>query len=225
MTWDAEDRQYVGVNDASGWIPEPLAFYNTRLWTISGGIQDAAFAELSGYPDLSDFARPENVPRYFGHGLLAARGRLFQFLSTLDRATHRPRHWVGAKLIYSVDGGRTWCNQNGTSPVTWEDWDRQSRERLVFFQEGDGSFSLLSILQMGRDYAANRDGYVYVYGLNGNIDGRMNELVMFRVSIAELLNRSSYEYFAGRPCTAIALGGPAGHPVIRARPGSPGNRS
>lgn len=62
MTWDAEDRQYVGVNDASGWIPEPLAFYNTRLWTISGGIQDAAFAEVSGYPDLSDFARPGERP-------------------------------------------------------------------------------------------------------------------------------------------------------------------
>jgi hypothetical protein len=82
--------------------------------------------------------------------------------------------------------------------VIWEGWDVQSRERLVFFQEPQGSFSLLSILQMGRDYSANRDGYIYVYGLNGSIDGRMNELVMFRVPIAQLLNRSAYEYFGGR---------------------------
>jgi hypothetical protein len=197
MTWDADDRQFTVVNDGSGWVDKPRAFYNSRLWTLSGGVQDAAFAEVSGYPDLSDPAHPDSAPRYFGHGLLAVRGGLFQFLSTLDRATERPRHWVGTKLIYSVDKGRTWCNQDGTSPVTWEGWDTQSRERLAFFQEPHGCFSMLAILQMGRNYAANRDGYIYVYGLNGNVDGRMNELVMFRVPIAELLNRRAYEYFGG----------------------------
>jgi hypothetical protein len=198
MTWDADDRQYIVVNDGSGWVDKPRAFYNSRLWTVSGGIENAGFSEVSGYPDLSDAAHPDTAPRYFGHGLLAVRGRLFQFLSTLDQATDRPRHWVGSKLIYSVDHGRTWCNHDGTSPVTWEDWDRQSRERLVFFQEPQGSFSLLSILQMGRDYSANRDGYVYVYGLNGNVDGRMNELVMFRAPLDQLLNRRAYEFFGGR---------------------------
>jgi hypothetical protein len=198
MTWAADDRQFTVVNDGSGWADKPRAFYNSRLWTTSGGVQGAAFSEVSGYPDSSDVALPETAPRYFGHGVLAVQGRLYQFLSTLDRATQRPRHWAGAKLIYSLDNGRTWCNQDGTSPVIWEGWDVQSRERLVFFQEPQGSFSLLSILQMGRDYSANRDGYIYVYGLNGSIDGRMNELVMFRVPIAQLLNRSAYEYFGGR---------------------------
>jgi hypothetical protein len=197
MTWDAADRLYAVVNDGSGWVDKPKAFYNSRLWTVAGGIQSPSFSEVSGYPDLSDGAHPETAPRYFGQGLLAVRGRLYQFLSTLDRATDRPRHWVGAKLIYSVDQGRTWCNQDGTSPVIWEDWDQQSRERLVFHQEPHGSFSLLSILQMGREYSANRDGYIYVYGLNGNVDGRMNELVMFRVPIGELPNRRAYEYFGG----------------------------
>ena len=198
MTWAADDRQFTVVNDGSGWADKPRAFYNSRLWTTSGGVQGAAFSEVSGYPDSSDVALPETAPRYFGHGVLAVQGRLYQFLSTLDRATQRPRHWAGAKLIYSLDNGRTWRNQDGTSPVIWEGWDVQSRERLVFFQEPQGSFSLLSILQMGRDYSANRDGYIYVYGLNGSIDGRMNELVMFRVPIAQLLNRSAYEYFGGR---------------------------
>lgn len=198
MTWDADDRLYAVVNDGSGWVERPKAFYNARLWTLSGGIEHPAFAEVSGYPALNNMTRPEDAPRYFGHGLLAVRGRLFQFLSTLDRTTDRPHHWVGSKLIYSVDRGRTWCNQDGTSPVIWEDWGQQSRQRFAFFQESQGSFSLLSILQMGRDYSANRDGYVYVYGLNGNVDGQMNELVMFRVPREELLNRRAYEFFGGR---------------------------
>jgi len=197
MTWDAEDRQYVVVNDGTGWVDQPRAFYNTRLWSMSGGVQEPKFAEVSGYPELNDSTRPENAPHYFGHGVLAVQGRLYQFLSTLDRAKERPRHWVGSKLIYSDDKGRTWRNQDGTSPVTWEDWDRQSRERLLFFREPDESFSMLSIVQMGRGYAANRDGYIYVYGVNGNVDGRMNELVMFRVPVGELLNRGAYEYFGG----------------------------
>jgi len=88
--------------------------------------------------------------------------------------------------------------------VIWEDWDMQSRERLAFFQESDGAFSLLSILQMGRAYSANRDGYVYVYGVNGNVDGRMNELVMFRVPTDALLNRAAYEYFGGRRSSGSA---------------------
>jgi hypothetical protein len=197
MTWDAHDRQLVAVNDGTGWVAKPTAFYNSRLWTFTGQAQDVVHAEVAGYPELNDVTRPENASHYYGHGLLAAQGRIFQFLSTLDQATQRPRHWVGAKLIYSMDGGRTWCNQDGTFPVCWEDWNAQSRRRLAFFEEPDECFSLLSILQMGRDYTANRDGYVYVYGLNGNVDGRMNELVMFRVPIAELPNRHAYEYFGG----------------------------
>jgi hypothetical protein len=198
MTWDADDRQYLVVNEGSGWVEKPRAFYNSRLWTVSGQPQNAAFSVVSGYPDLSDAAHPAEAPRYFGQGVLAVRGRLYQFLSTLDRAADRPRHWVGAKLIYSVDKGRTWRNQDGTAPVVWEDWGKQSRERLVFFQEPQECFGLLSILQMGREYSANRDGYVYVYGPNGNVDGQMNELVMFRAPIDELANRRAYRFFGGR---------------------------
>jgi hypothetical protein len=197
MTWHAENGQYVAVNDGTGWAGRPKAFYNSQLWTLRDDARDAAFSTAPGYPELSDAVRPAGAPSYYGHGLLAARGRVFQFLSTLDQAKDRPRHWVGAKLIYSSDG-RTWRNQDGTYPVVWEDWSMQSRERLVFFREPDECFSLLSVLQMGCDYAVNRDGYVYVYGLNGSVDGRMNELVMFRAPLGELLNRRAYEYFGGR---------------------------
>lgn len=198
MSWDAQDRLYVVVNDGPGWLDPAKGFYNTRLWTLQNNIQKAAFSDVAGYPELNDSTRPEDAPRYFGHGILAVGDRVYQFLTTLDQAKQRPRHWIGAKLIYSEDNGRTWRNQDGTSPVTWEDWDMQSRERLMFFQEPDGCFSLLSVLQMGRNYSANRDGYVYLYGLNGNVDGRMNELVLLRVRIGQVLDRSACQFFAGR---------------------------
>jgi hypothetical protein len=204
MSWDAQDRLYVVVNDGPGWLDPAKGFYNTRLWTLQHQIQKAAFSDVEGYPELNDSTRPDDAPRYFGHGMLAVGDRVYQFLTTLDQAKHRPRHWIGAKLIYSPDNGRTWRNQDGTAPVTWEDWGMQSRERLVFFREPDGCFSLLSVLQMGRNYSANRDGYVYVYGLNGNVDGQMNELVLLRVRIGQILNRGAYQFFAGRQADGSA---------------------
>lgn len=197
MSWGAQDRQYVAVNGGTGWAEKPKSLYYSRLWTIDGNVQHATFSDVSNYPDLNEISRSGQLPRYVGGGLLAVRGRIYHFLSTLDRAKDRPRHWTGCKLIYSDDGGRTWHNQDGTSPVHWEDWEEQSRDRLAFFNEPDGCFSLLSILQMGRDYSANRDGYIYAYGVNGNIDGRMNELVMFRVKVDKILDRHAYEFFAG----------------------------
>ena len=105
--------------------------------------------------------------------------------------------FIGAKPIYSPDNGRTWCNQDGSTPVVWEPWDRRSRDTMVFFEEPQEAFSLLSVLQMGRNYEANRDGYVYLYSPNGNTDGTMNQLVMLRVPKSRLLDRGAYEYFAG----------------------------
>lgn len=197
MTWDAADHQYVMVSDAAGWSANSKALYNARLVMANGDIGHAKFADVSGFPDLIEDSHLADRPRYFGGGVLAVRGRIYQFLSTLDRATDRPRHWTGAKLIYSDDSGRTWRNQDGSTPVVWDSWNDQSRKRLAFFQEPGGCFSQLSILQMGRGYSANRDGYIYVYGPNGSVDGLMNQLMMYRVSADKMLDRSAYEFFAG----------------------------
>jgi hypothetical protein len=68
---------------------------------------------------------------------------------------------------------------------------------MVFFAEPQNAFSLLSVLQMGRNYEANRDGYVYIYGPNGVDENSINQLVMFRVPKARIVDRGAYEYFAG----------------------------
>ncbi len=69
-----------------GWI-RARGFYNSRLWTVQNHIRQATFSELDGYPELNDSTRPEDAPRYFGHGVLAVGDRVYQFLTTLDRAT------------------------------------------------------------------------------------------------------------------------------------------
>ncbi|MEJ2456824.1 MAG: DUF4185 domain-containing protein [Novosphingobium sp.] len=198
MTAVADGRQLVVVNDGQGWAPPPATFFGTRLWTVDGPPTQARFAQFDGYPILDRAARAEDAPTYYGHGVIAIGDRLYQFLSTPDRAADHPRRWAGAKLIYSNDNGATWHNGDGTTPVVWEDWKEQSPARLTFFNEPDGCFSLLTFLQEGRAYGANRDGYVYVYGLNGSVDGLMNQLVMFRVRRNRVLDRSAYRFFAGR---------------------------
>lgn len=200
MTWAADNRQYASQCDGFGLEERPRGLYNSRMIAIEGESKLARFHDLPGYPELMpSFDRP----RYYNFGTLALDGTLYQYLSTMNATLdfYHPKpnglRFVGAKLIYSPDNGRTWRNQNGSSPVTWEGWDRRSRDTMVFFEEDQEAFSLLTILQMGRNYEHNRDGFIYVYGPNGNTEGTMNELVMFRAPKTQLLNRSAYQYFAG----------------------------
>lgn len=69
---------------------------------------------------------------------------------------------------------------------------------MVFFDEPGEAFSLLTVLQMGRNYGDNADGFVYVYAPNGNVEGTMNQMVMFRVERDGLLDRGRYEFFVER---------------------------
>ncbi|NLS79200.1 MAG: DUF4185 domain-containing protein [Chloroflexi bacterium] len=201
MTWAQDDRQYVGLCDGRGW-PEIAGYtgkeYNTRMYAIRGDPPQPAFEHLPGYPDL--FSEPPlQTHRYYGFGILALDGRIYHFLSTPNHRFFggpKPR-FVGAKLIYSPDHGQSWRNQDG-GPVRWEPWEERSRANMVFFEEPGEAFALLTVLQMGRNYEHNRDGYVYVYAPNGNAEGTMNQLVMFRARKERLLDRSAYEYFAER---------------------------
>jgi hypothetical protein len=207
MSWASDDRQYVSLCDGAGFTDQPKTFYNSRMIAISRGPRDAMFHDLSGYPVLAWPTQRLKDARYYGFGTLARDGHLYQFMSTFNRSSRADElenpnvsdvlRFNGAKLIYSLDNGRTWHNQDGSTPVVWEGWDRRSRDTMVFFEEDQEAFSLLSVLQMGKNYEHNRDGYVYVYAPNGNTEGTMNELVMFRVPKDNLLDRQSYEYFAG----------------------------
>lgn len=198
MTWAADGKQYAGLCDGFGWPGWPQQWFNTRVFAIDGEPPGVRFEYLPGYPDLV------NGPgllfgRYYGFGILAVDGRIYQFLGTPNRPFHQPEpRFVGAKLIYTPDGGKTWHNRDGSTPVVWEPWDERSRENMTFFEEEGDAFSLLTVLQMGQEYGQNRDGYVYVYAPNGSTERTMNQLVMFRVPKERILERGAYEFFVSR---------------------------
>lgn len=203
MSWAADGRLFVALCDGLGFSDNPQAKYNSRLFSVEGGPTDPSFHEVPGYPDLAP-PQSANIPRYYGFGTLAIDGSIYQFLSTWNHRIFTAEgqvvpglRFVGAKLIFSRDNGKTWRNQDGTTPVRWEDWQLRSRQTMVFFEESQETFSMISLLQMGRNYEHNRDGYVYAYSPNGNTDGAMNELAAFRVPKTRILERAAYEYFAG----------------------------
>ena len=200
MTWAKDDSQFVGLCDGFGW-PEIRGYvangYNSRVFKINGGPPDPEFEFLPGFPDMI-FERPGKVNRYYGFGIIALDDHVYQYLSTPNTPFEDDgARFVGAKLIYSPDLGRTWKNQDGVD-ARWEVWEERDHGNMVFFNEPGEAFSLLTVLQMGKNYADNTDGFVYVYAPNGNLDGDMNQLVMFRVPRDGLLDRTRYEFFVAR---------------------------
>ncbi|MDP6152194.1 MAG: hypothetical protein QF785_02365 [Phycisphaeraceae bacterium] len=201
MSWADDGRQYVALCDGRGWADVEGytgQSYNTRVYAIEGEPPDISFVHLPGFPDLL-IGEPPDLHRYYGFGILALDGCIYHYLSTPNHIfSESGARFIGAKLVYSPDAGRTWCNQDGSTPVRWEPRDQRSRGNMLFFEEPGESFTLITVLQMGQNYEHNRDGYVYLYSPNGNTEGTMNELVLARVPKDRILDRVSYEFFSGR---------------------------
>ena len=200
MTWADDDNQFVSLNDGFGWddIPEYTGkMYSSKVYIISGDPPEHRFKYLPGYPDCENkFNTASTYTRYYGFAILAVEGYIYHFLSTpKEPYGAKGNAFIGVKLIYTEDNGKTWKNQDGSHPVQWEEWEKRDRNNMLFFYEPQNAFSLLSVLQMGKDYSLNKDGYVYIYAPNGSVDGKMNQLVMLRVKKDKILNRDNYEYF------------------------------
>jgi hypothetical protein len=197
-TWADNDRQYVSLCDGSGGpaiLGNTGKAYNTRVLELDGDPSTPVFRHLPGFPDLETEPGTSRIHRYYGFGIIAIDGTIYHFLSTPNHTFVEPdARFIGAKLIYSPDNGQTWRNADG-SPARWEEREDRTSVNMVFFHEPDESFSLLTCLQMGRNYEHNQDGYVYIYAPNGNRDGTMNQLVMLRTPKEQILNRSAYEFF------------------------------
>jgi hypothetical protein len=207
-TWAADGTLYVALCDGTGFPGMRRTTYNSRLIRVDGDPETGVrFFDVPGYPELADplgagFMDAGAPPtRYYGFGTLSVDGTIYQYLNTFNVptsaavATEDVLRFVGTKVIYSPDDGATWFNQDGTTPVRWEDWDE--RDGLLFFDEPGETFSLTSVLQAGQDYALNADGFVYLYSPDGNHEGTMNRLVMARVAKDRILDRTAYEFFAG----------------------------
>ena len=201
MTWAADGRQYVSLTDGVGW-PGREGYtgkkHNTRVYAITGAPPGHEYRYLPGFPDLFT-EEGDRTNRYYGFGILSLGEAIYNFLTTPTQPfldADPPARFCGAKLIYSPDRGASWRNQDG-SALTWEPWSQRARGNMLFFEEPGEAFSLLTVLQMGRDYEHNRDGYVYLYSPNGNEDGTMNQLVLARVAREAICDRAAYRFYAG----------------------------
>lgn len=216
ITWTADDRQLLISGDGSGWPNEPATqYWNAQIGIISGGPSGVHIENAVGYPgvDIWDACFSGSGAFYYATGMIAVDGTTYQYLSSpaVDYGSAEESPWAGtkksrpasdfrftaAKLVYSSDGGRTWRNQDGSTPVKWQRLPERTRATMVFSDEPDEAFAMLSVVQMGRDYRDNRDGYVYVYGSNGNTERVRNTIALFRVPKARILDRGAYEFFTG----------------------------
>lgn len=197
LTWMKDDRQFCSFSDGMGCEPIVTAnLYNTDAMFVEGDAKGSVFNRLSNYPSQI-LGNPERKAIYYGFSALAVADRIYQFLCFMKKLPTGGWGWGGVKVIYSADDGKTWRNQNGSTPVVWEDYSEQSAANMLFHDVPERAFSLVSLLQMGKNYERNRDGYVYGYGVNGNTDGTMNQLVMFRAPRDQVLIRDEYEFYEG----------------------------
>src|SRR5262249_12081056 len=159
--------QYVLQCDGRG--------YNTRLWRLRGAPPDFKFEPVESHPGPKESAAEARAgrARYYGFGIVAVGDTIYHFLATANKGHDPPYRFIGTKLVCSPDGGTTWKNQDGTSPIVFETWTGRTAKNMAFLNEPGDCFSLLTILQMGKGYAQNKDGYLYDYAPNGNVEGTM----------------------------------------------------
>jgi len=147
-------------------------------------------------PDVRPCPGPDQcvVARHVPYGdlrVFEASDKPSSLLAVGDRmyaAMHAPAGTADVGyLAFSDDLGRTWTKVDG-SP-----WS------------GDGPFSVLMFIQMGRAYGANRDGYVYALAIGDELGSppRPQPVYLTRVHRADgtggdpVVDYGAYEYFAG----------------------------
>lgn len=207
-TWAKDDHQYTAMGDGGGTAPADTR-WNTRVFRLRGTPPAHSLELLPDYPRVL-----EPVQHWYGYGLIAIGDHLYHFVSYLAHgqwhgAGPLPSRFRGTRLVHSPNLGGHWQFADG-QPM---DFTTPLPQKMFFWDLPDLTFSLPSILQYGRNYEWNEDGYVYVYAPNGFTEGKMNQLVMARVPKDKILDPASYEFFVARD----GHGGASWSPELRQR--------
>jgi len=174
-TWAEDDYIYTAWGDGGG-------FNGTnKKGRVSLGV-----ARISG---PMDNYHPENIwggyeapnsPSFKGksYGILSIDGILYMALFSQENVEP---YKVG-QIAYSTDKGKSF-------------------KIGINFNESDAGFSVLTLLNFGKNYAGARDNYVYIYsgqpvgGCTVRCIGR--DYFLARVDKNKILERDSYRFFAG----------------------------
>ena len=116
-----------------------------------------------------------NLPSGYGSGGRKASG-LIQVNGVLYAAVRNLSGQNGSNLRRSLDGGLNW---------EWASWSWPE-------------FGYPFFINMGQNYGANTDGYVYLYSpTSSNAYATSDGLWLARVPKAEIWSQSSWQYFSG----------------------------
>jgi hypothetical protein len=202
LTWLSDDVQLAGVADGVVDEPDDFESFHNRVYLLRGDAPEFGIERVPNYPNMILRAWESDFASYWGGSILAVDGVVYRLLPTSNHPYLREdkSFWPGfrmnfaAKLIYSPDGGATWNNHDGSSPVVWENWDDRSLDNMLFFDEYHPGLSTGgSFLQMGKNYSLNADGYVYAYfDMADPVD-----LGVYRTPRDRVRDRRSYEFFTG----------------------------
>ena len=200
LTWAADDSQLTSMDDGLLIQNRDLEYHN-HLYRIAGDDHSFLMQDVPGYPD---FTRGHGG--WFGYGLISIDGTLYSAISkTPELAWSGP--FRGVKLLRSDDNGQTWAriNRRGERrPLAVHDAaSHDIHEEEMFFIEEEGlpyrkrlayPFSYFDFVQCGKDNAAAKDNYVYIYSPEG---ARAHQLLLARAPRNCVGIRHSWEYFTG----------------------------
>jgi len=206
ITWASDDNQYFALCDGLGWEDGPE--YNTRVYRMKGDAFNYKPELLPNFP-LMQVLHPRQY--WYGFGIVAIDGVIYHFISWHPH-TSPELGWNGARLVYSADQGESWKNCDGTAMKAGRELAttrpsiscEASDKTMYFLDTPNRCFSLISILQYGKGYEDNTDGYVYLYSPNGLTDETMGQTVLARVPKEQIRNKKSLEYFVSRNADGTA---------------------
>jgi len=199
ITWAADDSQVTSMCDGN-WLGGKTS-YHSHLYRILGGPDGFSRQDIPRYPQYA-----WKTGSWFGYGIVSIDGVLYATVSKTPR-DRWSGPFRGIKLLKSTDNGSSWhrVDQDGAmreiGPA--DEARNEVNASEMFFLEESGlahqtqeayPFSFVAFVQHGRDNAAAKDGYVYIYSPEG---AYAHKLLLARVPKDKLGVRKAWEYLAG----------------------------
>jgi hypothetical protein len=202
QTWASDGNIYTMLDDGNGWWGEKIKSKERVGWQGSMCLQitgDESFTDsdvmrMEGWPD-----NHVTSPLY-AYGTVSVDGTLYVWLwkSETDTWYRRP---VANRLLYSPDLGKTFYRWTGQKE-TEETFNESDSDSFFFYKEDPKlhmdreayAFNWIAFCQNGKDNAAAKDDYVYMYAPEQD---EPRNLAVIRVQKNHVLDKSEYEYFKG----------------------------
>lgn len=181
--WADDGHLYAANGDGHGFTPFPTR-HDIAVNRIEGDPPHLKGETLAHGDAVGSIWTPGGFYNRKPTGMACVDGALYLAVQDLNLDFNDA---PAASISKSTDHGKTW------------QWDR----RAPMFK--DHVFTTLMFLDYGRDNEHARDGFVYVYGLDGNWRDSFNDRVpdptalhLARVPKGRIQERAAWEFFSGK---------------------------